>query len=157
MTGFPQAYLSGPLQQRYGGMGASGADCLMVTGTTLCTIGAHAAIAAAQGGAGCKDVMWTAGCTFAGAGQGGYQADCGNVLTTLACTLDAPAAVEGQAMCITLLTAYPTFCSPVAASDAKSDCKNVMWTAGCTFAAVPQRAETALDCKHVMWTAGCTF
>jgi hypothetical protein len=102
-----------------------------VNSTLACTLGDEqtGALGATPG---CKDVLWTAGCTFQAAES---VADCGHVLTTLACTL---VAVPEESV-------------------AATDCKHVMWTAGCTFAGQPQAAEVELDCKHVMWSAGCTF
>ncbi len=210
MTGYAQNYLGGSVQQRYGG-GSPGVGCPIITGTIVCTIGVDTAVGAGVGTPGCKDVMWTAGCTFAGqqatspaaadcgnvlttlvctlgtpqiaaaaigcnpvtltlactfAGQqggtgpnaAGYGAACGNVLTTLACTLDTQAPAAGDAMCVTIMTARPTWCSPIPAgvgSDALvADCKHVMWTAGCTFAG--QQAN-AVECVQLLTTTLCTL
>ncbi len=231
MNGYAQNYLGGSVQQRYGG-GSPGVGCPIITTTMVCTIGVDTAAGVGAGAPGCKDVMWTAGCTFAGqqaavadcgnvlttlvctlgapqaapspkgavdcvqiamsfgctfqGGQGvgkqaaGYGAACGNVLTTLACTLDTQAPAAGDAMCVTLVTARPTWCVPVPAgvgSDAQAaDCKHVMWTAGCTFAGQQQNAvgcaelvtttlctlagaqpAEALDCGNVLTTLACTL
>ena len=88
MSNHPAAqYLRGQLQQKFAEGGAFGDDC--------------------------KNVLWTAGCTFASPQAG--HAGCGVVLGTLACTL----AAHGQ---------------QAAQGAVGADCKNVMWTAGCTFA-----------------------
>jgi hypothetical protein len=133
----------------------------------------------------CKNVMWTAGCTFAGQQQA--TPDCKNVMWTAGCTFaGAQQAQPAGGAHITLLTVGPHCwsptlathcficpppnpCRPIAATrlctivgdlaDTVStdvDCKNVMWTAGCTFAGAQPQAQAA-DCKNVMWTAGCTF
>src|ERR1700691_6414447 len=72
------------------------AQCVNLFTSLVCT----AAAPVMQAGVGCKDVMWTAGCTFAGQQGGGgarvLQADCGNVLTTLACPLSADQARGGR-------------------------------------------------------------
>jgi hypothetical protein len=170
---------------------AKGDECGNVLTTLACTLGAGAGSDSPlcitvfthvptwcrpdTGDLGCKNVMWTAGCTFAGkdgvgcmeiagttlctfgaAGKDGAE-QCGNVLTTLACTLSEDRMPKG---------------------DAGLDCKNVMWTAGCTFkglgkgercgdvlttlactlvAAPAEGQDAQADCKDVLWTAGCTF
>ena len=153
--------------------------CRPILNTRLCTVfGPLADTASAELAQDCKHVLWTAGCTFAGAqlgmaaaavdcgkvlttlactlaaGGGARAQECGNVLTTLACTLAAqatPAAnAKGSPMCITVFTHAPTWCQP---DTGGADCKHVLWTAGCTFAG----ARGGVGCAGVGGTIACTF
>ena len=112
MSNHPAAqYLRGQLQQKFAEGGAFGDDC--------------------------KNVLWTAGCTFASPQAG--HAGCGVVLGTLACTL----AAHGQ---------------QAAQGAVGADCKNVMWTAGCTFAGQQQGGHGGggFGCIQITATTFCT-
>jgi hypothetical protein len=144
--------------------------CRPILGTRLCTLtGPLTDLVNARSDQDCKNVMWTAGCTFAGQQVAGAGAECGKVLTTLACTLGgakgddcgsvlttlvctlAKPSPNDSPMCITLLTHVPTWCQPDTGGDV--GCKHVLWTAGCTFAG----QQGAPECGNVLTTLVCTL